>query len=310
MAVTLNIKAQQNPKELFKGMIPAGDLLNNCLDDCEIWYQKSSFDLIMKLELDGVPVVYCARIIYDKTGPLMAGTLGLKPLADFGTSFKYLLKRVSVHLVKIEQDYDLNGSAISMKATNASGVHGLYSSYANFLTVIGDVKAIPQGQSSDLNKKPTVLDFSKLEAHVAASKVDNFNQQSATIVTSDGNTPPVRLSQVEALGQAALGSSSTSVYYVAAIGPMVALAYRLNLASKTLSIRVEPRASVKLASGCEIAEKIKSADLTPYSEEGNLDYASLHVSVMSVKEARRVLGAVVADLDMFSPAGMDLKIKG
>lgn len=315
MAMSLNVKSAQNGFSLFGHMFQGtGNLFaRDCLQNCDIWYQQKGFDMLITVDLDGSELLYCARIEYDKTGQLMSGMLGNKPMLEFTKSFKYLFKAI---LVNIENcaDSKINQGLSELKGQTAVAKHGLYSNYANFLVMLGDTKAIPKDMKSDISETPSPvgLDFNKLEGKMAAMYAvgdADFTKEETTIVSCKGTGTPVPLCHAEALGQAVRGTSEGSVYYVAAISSIVALAYRFDINAKRLSIRVEPRKSTKLNIMSSAVSALKDAELITQAEGDNLKYASLHLQIDNAKSARRVLGAVIFDTLLFKPAGVNLEVK-
>ncbi|MGI4991057.1 hypothetical protein ACRXCV_00375 (plasmid) [Halobacteriovorax sp. GFR7] len=261
------------------------------------------------------------RVRSHVVGSLMSGMLGKQPLLDLTKGVGYFLKHVITLLSTYEE---LTYSTETLAAQNCSAVIAVTESYFKFLDDVGEANACPKKYkpavtAPDEEKAEGLkLDFSKLDPVAAESNIEaqdksvelihlghGIVKHSEDVITVDvlhEKAEPVKLSVAVALGQKVKGTAVNSVYRVAALGTMYKLACRLQ--DTTFSVRVEPSENVTIAKGSAYHNKLNDAglDVVMDATSKKVLYASLHFEGMDYKSSKRVLGAIVADLECFKPS--------
>lgn len=325
MAVTLNIKTSKTLLELFSGLDSLSYEYKSVLNKAQIYYQTHCFDILLERAQDMV----CVRFATPQTGSLMQGMLGKAPHQALQKSVAYCLKAVLT--TYFNQDAKAGTDVNSIPAESTHATIGITHGYYDFLKIIGDEKATPSEHKPKETQepkavKPVGLDFSKLEQKAAAAYADVKNTPigevtklghgiqlvettyKEAVYPDHTKADVVSLSVACALGQRVRGTSANSVYYVCALGTCCNLAYRLS--GDSFSIRLESVSNQKFSKTSSIIDKILGAGMdVVYTNSGVLSHASIHFEGMDYKKARRVLGAVMADLAMFQPSEMCLTVK-
>lgn len=280
MALTMNVKSTKSFYDLFPSMFTAATSNHKMMIDycksSEVYYQPKCIDILIPVEVGSSSYMYCIRVNTPLAGALMSGNIGKAPKQELAKGLKYLLSGAATDLT--------NGGLEALKIDNAvvgtmSGQvgtcdYGLYFNYPSFLKAVGDAKATPKGMQ-ETAPKDGLLDFSKLQ--------------------SAGGGEFKKLTAASELGQPVQGTSSDSVYRVAALTTMLAVAYRYSSKQSRISIRLEPRKGNKFNSGSPLWATAQGAGMDVHFNEA---YASCHILVKSIKQARRVLGAILSDLEL------------
>jgi len=329
MAVTLNLKASKNFFELFPSVgMNWAPSIRTMLKDAEIYYQTHCFDVLVKVEANKFHI---ARFETQHTGALMQGLLGNKPMLELSKSVAFTIKHFAN---KLTNNDSYSAGVFSVAANACTMQHSTVEGYAKFLEYMGDSKACPAAHKPKVQTtpKPQGLDFNKLEAAVAETPegnqkplVEEGNQgEVASVSMGHGiykeavvykkakhdehkNVGAVHLTVVEALGQRTVGTNPTSIYYVCGLNSLLNAAYRMK--GDTFSFRVAAPKGVTLTKTAPMVERIIGCGLDVHYDGEKFDYASLHFSGMNYKSSRRVLGAMLADLDIFSPHECSLEIR-
>lgn len=320
MGVTLNLKSSTNLLELFGGF---GDVFSSddlaMLAQAEIYYQTHCFDLLLPRETDGGKVMVCARFTTSQTGALMQGMLGKTPMMELRKSVTYCLK----HILTLYYAPNLTATG-DMQHQVASSVNMAMASvhhYFNFLELVSDTKACPTAHKPAVpntapskTKKEPLLDFSKLDV-AAAHDALAVNSGIKHHLVSHGiykvncayyeadleehsKHPTVALGVAEALGQRVRGTSANSVYIVAGVSKTFNVAYRVK--GSGFSVRVES-ANATYTKTSKVLDALVGCGLDLSFNGNKFTHASLHFEGMNHKSCKRVLGAILSDLDLFAP---------
>lgn len=285
MAVTLNVKSPKNITELLNlGYV--GEMLDYLMSGT-VYYQMHCFDIVIPIDKTVKDTKeYCIRIHTGLTGALMAGSIGKTPLMDLTKGTKYLLSGAAVHLQHVE---NLNVNVEATKITGSIGysLSGLYSNYAEFLKEIGDEKATPNKYKTEKDPKDGT-EF-KLDFNALGKKKT--------------------LAAATQLGQPVMGTDKSSTYKVCGTSQMLNMAYRYNPTAQRISMRVEPRKNITLASDSSMWDSCLACGMSKRNKAGGKFHYSMHVLVKDKVEAIRVLGATLATLQLFEPSNTSFKIE-
>ena len=315
MSVTLNIKSSKSFVELFP-KVPMTSYQLSILAEAEIYYQPHCFDVLIpccyEVQSTGASTALYVRFHCKNTGLLISGALGNTIKQQLAKSVNHVWKQLAPYIVSVNKPYafDVNEGHVS---TNVNITYGMHASYADFLVSINDIKAIPKDMAP-VAEVPVAAaltppeEIGEEQTHV----VDKPYKCATAGHMKDG--PVLSLSVATALLQKVRGSGPDAVYLTCGMSQLLNAAYRYK--NNVLSVRVEPpkgmnhteaSSTVKDIQGCQLSMHFKQPKT--YTELPVMDYASIHLVDLNYKQARRVLGAIMADLEIFKPHEMTLELK-